>query len=144
MIQEPGPASIRFAELARLCHAKGYTLELEAGCAVMYEGLLYQLLAVEREKAALVDGMAEIPFRDEDVCYVEKWRDDPEFIPCPGVETLLRLIWEITSLYPTLVPGIDAGKEAWRVQHPAHADSFIYPSPQEALVELAIALLQKQ
>lgn len=131
----------KFKLLQDLCRLKSIPYHPEPGCSILYQGQLHYLIAADGSRAALAADFSSIPLGADDILYIERWAYDDSFIVCPTVEMLLNVIWNKSQLYPTLVPGIEAGREVWKAQHPRADSHYIFSNLRESLLELTLNLL---
>lgn len=132
----------RFRLLTELCHARNFDLDPEFGDRVAYQGRAYVVAAAETTDLALIDEWCGIPLREDQIVYVNDWRDDPSCVFLPGIDLLLQMIRRISGIFPSFTPGIHKSREVWQISHP-NADPIISRSLHEALLELTIRIISE-
>lgn len=126
----------------QLCATHRIPLDPEYGDRACYQGHVYLIAAVEGHKIALTDDVTGVPIREDQTVNLTDWESDPAFFYLPSLESLLHLIHQISSVYPSLTPGVQDSKPIWRVLHP-NTQPIYRDSVLEALIDLAIVLLEE-
>lgn len=129
-------------KLNKLCQRLDVTIPVEPGCHVVFSGQSYSVISVRHDRLAVVDEFTPLPVQESSIVYITDWLNDDACVIVPGVEMLLQIIFDATGFFPTLIPGVEAAREVWKVQHPAAEQPYIFKTPNAALLELAVHLLQ--
>ncbi len=131
----------KIQEFNRRCAEREIRLAPEYGDRAVYQGHIYFVAAVSGDTLALLDDLAGAPLCDERIVYAEGWENDPACLFLPSLENLLLIVRQLSSVYPSMTPGVQDGREMWRVLHTG-APPFVTETLLEALLDLAIHLLK--
>jgi len=115
----------------------------QPGNRFAYLGQIYAAVAIEGDCLALVDDLCGIPLAMDQVLCVDQWEEETDCFFIPNIEQLIEIIFDQTTIYPSMTPGIRSGQNVWRVSH-SNAKPIINTTLEEALLKLTIDILQKK
>jgi hypothetical protein len=132
----------QYKTLQSLCHQQDIVIPIEPGCQIVYSGQTYYVIAIRPDQLAMISEFTPLPVKETAIIYIPNWQSDEELVIIPNTDMLLQVIFDATGFFPTLVPGVEAAREVWKVQHPTAEQPYIFKTPTTALLELALHLLK--
>ncbi len=132
-----------YQRLNQLLRERSIIFDPQPGNRFAYRGQLYAAVAVEDGCLALVDDLCGIPIAQDRVLCVDQWETEPDCFFMPNVEQLIEIIFDQTTIYPSMTPGIRTGQDVWRVSH-TNATPVIAATLEEALLKLTMDILLKE
>ncbi len=133
----------QYQRLNQLRRERSIVFDPQPGNRFAYRGQLYAAVAVEGDCLALVDDLCGIPIIQDRVLCVDQWEEESDCFFIPGIEQLIAIIFDQTTIYPSMTPGIRTGQDVWRVSH-SNATPVIAATIEEALLKLTIDILLKE
>ncbi|MBZ0254656.1 hypothetical protein K8I31_01250 [bacterium] len=132
-----------YQKLAQLCSALGVELDPETGERVLLNGQLHRIFC-EDDAALLVAASPLLPPVNENtVVSVPNWMNNANCTYMPGVSSLIELMRTVSSMFPTITPGVKSTREVWQVKHP-DIEPVVANSLEESLLLAVIALLEQK
>ncbi len=130
--------------LKKRCVFLNIIIPIEPGCEVVFQGQSFRVVAVRSGQLAVVDELIPLPIHETNIAYIQNWQEDDNCVIIPTIEMLLQIIFDTTGFFPTLIPGVEEAREVWKVQHPSAENPYIFKTPNDALLELAVYLLKRE
>jgi len=127
----------------QLCKKRGILLDPELGDHLSFQGKTNFVAASRGDTLVLIDEMVQIPLDDQLLIYLENWEENPACFLIPRFDWLLQIIYQHTSLFPTMTPGVRSSQNVWQVVHPS-APPIVGTSLEQCVLELGIRILETE
>ncbi|MDP8242937.1 MAG: hypothetical protein P9L94_02565 [Candidatus Hinthialibacter antarcticus] len=132
-----------YQKLAQQCSAVGVELEPEPGGLVLYHGQPHRIIGEDAGALLIVATPVLPPIDQNTITTVPGWMNDPLCVYMPGVACLIDSVRSISSMFPTITPGVKSTREVWQVKHP-DIEPVVANSLEESLLQAVIQILENK
>ncbi len=129
-----------YQKLAQQCSALGIELEPEPGELALYQGQSHRVIGEYGGQLVMLATPVLPPIDAESLVRVDGWAENSEFVYMPGVSSLIEMVRSVSSMFPTITPGVQTTREVWQIKHP-DIEPVVANSLEEALLQSAIQIL---
>lgn len=130
-----------YQKLAQQCSALGVELEPEPGELVLLNGQPHRIIGEDGGALHIVATPVLPPIDQNSITMVPGWMNNPLCVYMPGVACLIELVRSLSSMFPTITPGVQTTREVWQVKHP-DIEPVVANSLEESLLQAVIQILE--